>query len=324
VNPASQTQSTKNYRILFLAAGVALVCAVVLFAWKQRAVDPHNAEDRLPTLEETYPGLDLTDPQPSFEVLRYAMDTGGDERTRQLAIVWLDDYAAREQPPSPELEAWLMNMLHAKGHAEWDVNFRMWLFNSAFNVLHHGRDQEGFTRYLQDLALHDEVRTIRIYAIQHLGIQRMNGRLSGELADQVRASLHEMSKLRDGGIAGMAVARLAEWNGTEGTMDSEVVSHAIAIAADSSQPVDSRVTALHAAGPEALALSRKLATNPDEPVILRKSAIAAIGNYGDAEDFPQLEILGKESSRIAQASQPALRKIRGRLTNPNPPALIPF
>jgi hypothetical protein len=324
VNPIAPSQTSKTRRHLLFAAGLGLVGVVAWFALKQRSAKTPTTETPAPSFEQTYPGLDLADPVPSFEVLRYAYDTGGDERTRQLAIVWLDDHAATERPPAPELEAWLMDMLQAKGHPDWDVNFRMWLFNSAFNVFHHGQDQEAFTRYLHDLARHDEVRTIRIYAIQHLGIQRMNGRLSGILADEVRESLQEMSKLRDGGVAGMAVARLAEWNDPENMMDSEVLTQAIAIASDPSQPVDARVTALHAAGADALALSRELAKSTNEPVILRKSAIACIGNHGDAEDVAKLEILGRESSRIAQASQPALRKIRDRLTHPNPPVLVPF
>jgi hypothetical protein len=222
------------------------------------------------------------------------------------------------------LEAWLMGMLAANGHPDWDGEYRLWLFNSAFNVLHSGRDQETFTRYLHNLALYDEVRTMRVYAIQHLGLQREGGRLTGPLANEVRASLVQMSMLRDGGVAGMAVARLAEWNGHEAEMDSAVLTHAIAIAADPAQPVDTRVTALHAAGRDALALSRELATDATQPVILRKSAIACIGSHGGKEDFEKLEAISREHFRLAQATQPALRSIRTRLANPNPPTLAPF
>lgn len=298
--------------------------AVAWFALKQQSSETPTTETPAPSFEETYPGLDLADPVPSFEVLRYAMDTGGDERTRQLAIVWLDNVALLEQPPSPDLEAWLMGMLTADGHPEWDTEYRLWLFNSAFNVLHFGHGQEAFTRYLHQLALHDDVRTMRVYAIQHLGLQREGGRLTGMLAKEVETSLHQMSMDRDGGVSGMAVARLAEWNGPENPINPEVLAQAMDLAADAALPMNVRVTALHAAGPEALALARELAVDATQPVILRKSAIACIGTYGSAEDFTQLEALGSENFRLAQASQPALRKIRDRLANPNPPALVPF
>jgi hypothetical protein len=141
VNLRPSFRNPQAHRLLLFSAGLGLVGFVAWFALKQWGAETPTTATPAPSFEQTYPGLDLADPVPSFEVLRYAMDTGGDERTRQLAIVWLDDYAATEQPPSPDLEAWLMDMLQAKGHPEWDVNFRMWLFNSAFNVLHHGRDQ---------------------------------------------------------------------------------------------------------------------------------------------------------------------------------------
>lgn len=311
-------------RCLLLVAGVALVVAVALFVWKQWGKEPHTAEDRPLTVEQAYPGLDLSDPAPSFEVLRYAMDTGGDERTRKMAIVWLDNLALLNQPPSHELESWLMGMLKANGHPGWDTEYRLWLFNSAFNILHLGRDQEAFTHYLHHLMQHDDVRTMRIYAIQHLGLQREGGRLTGALADEVRASLHQFATKGDGSVAGMAVARLVEWDGKENPADPAVLTQAVKIAADPERPVDVRVTALHAAGSQALPMARELALDATQPVILRKSAIACIGSHGGPEDFPNLGTLSNENFRIAQASQPAIRKIRDRLTNPDPPLLVPF
>lgn len=252
------------------------------------------------------------------------MDTGGDARTREMAIVWLDNYALLEQPPSRDLEAWLMSMLTTNGNPEWDIEYRLWLFNSAFNVLRFGRGQEAFTRYLQKLAIHDEERTMRLYAIQHLGLQRQEGRLSGALAEEIQATLHKFATGPDSEVAGSAVALLAVWDGPASPSDPAVLTQAVKIAADATRPVDVRVTALHAGGPEALELARELAVDATQPVILRKSAIACIGTYGSAEDFTQLEALGSENFRLAQASQPALRKIRDRLANPNPPALVPF
>lgn len=324
MNLNAPSRTSKMRRHLLLAAGLGLVGVVAWFAMKQRSTETPATETPAPSFEETYPGLDLADPVPSFEVLRYVMDTGGDDRTRQLAIVWLDNVALLEQPPSSDLEDWLMDMLTAHGHPEWDTEYRLWLFNSAFNVLHFGYGQEAFTRYLHQLALHDDVTTMRVYAIQHLGLQREDGRLSGMLAEQVRLSLHEMAKERDGGVAGMAIARLTEWNGSPDTAEAEDIAHALDLATDPTLPMNVRVTALNAAGPDALTLARKLAVDSTQPVILRKSAIACIGIHGGPEDIADLEQLRVENFRLAQASNPAIRKLRDRLTTPNPPVLLPF
>jgi len=317
----SETPTTHRY--LLLAGGLVLVVAAIFTIWKLKESQPPAVVSKPPASAGTYPGLDLEDPAPSFETLRYAAETGGDPRTREMAIVWLDQQALLELPPSIELEIWLLDMLEANGNPGWDAEYRLWLFNSAFNVLHFGRNQEAFTRLLQKLALHDEVRTMRLYALQHIGIQRERYNLDGPLAEGIHSMLGEMAVASDSSVAGSAIRLLAEWDGRDAA-SPQVLDTAVQIAADSTRPVDVRVTALHAADSQGLSLARQLAVDGTQPVILRKAAIACIGSHGGSEDFPDLEKLSGESSRIAQAARPALQSIRDRLANPDAPELVPF
>lgn len=313
--------SWKRHGLPLAAALVLTVAAVVgLRQMLHPAATPPASP---PSIAQTYPGLDLENPTPSFALLRYVTDTAGDLPTRDMAIVWLDNQALLGEPPSPALETWLMDMLTANGHPDWDTEYRLWLFNSAFNVMHLGADQESFSRLLHKLALHDPVRTMRLYALQHIGLQRAGGRLTGPLAEEIHTSLNEFTFGSNGDVAGSAVTLLAEWNGPNSAAP-EVLDKAANIAADTDRPVDVRLSALHAAGSRALPLAREMAMDITAPVILRKSAISCIGRYGDAGDFAHLENLSGENIRLAQAAEPALRRIRDRLANPEPPALIPF
>jgi len=310
-------------RYLLLAVCLVLVLAAVLTILKWQAEPPSPAVAAPPSVSASYPGLDTEDPAPSFEVLRYVTDTPGDPRSREMAIVWLDEQAAPELPPSIALETWLLEMLQANGNPGWDIEYRLWLYNSAFNVLHFGREQEAFTRLLRDFVLHSDVRTMRLYALQHIGLQRDRSHLNGALAEEIYAMLQELVSASNSGVAGSAIALLAAWDGRDAAAP-EVLENAVKIAAEGTRPVDVRVTALHTAASQGLPLARKLALDSAQPVILRKAAIACIGRHGGREDFPDLEKLSGENFRLAQASLPALRKIRDRLANPDSPELSPF
>ena len=180
-----------------LVGGILLLVAgtVVILRHRPREATVEKPE---PTLAQTYPGLDLDDPQPSFSLLRHVTDTGGDEVTRELAIAWLDGQARRRLPLAPDHEEWLLGMLKDGGHPEWDSGFRFWIFNSAFNNLQYGTDQETFTKLLKDLALNAPERTMRLYALQHLELQRTGGRLTGELAAGVESDLKDLAAAPDG------------------------------------------------------------------------------------------------------------------------------
>jgi hypothetical protein len=315
------TSSWKSAGLLL--AGMALLLVAAVFALKNRTSSVIPSPSAAP-VAATYPGLDLEDPEVTFDVLRYVADTGGDETTRATAILWLDNQSRQGLALSPDHEDWLFRLLENNGHAAWDQEYRFWLFNSAFNALHPGQRHGDLTRQLKRLALHDPERTMRLYAIQHLGVQRSAGNLTGALADEIHTMLGQIAAAPDGQESGAAVRLLAEWDGGETPVNPDVILQALEIAADDSRPVDVRVTALHAAGQDALPLARKLAGETGQHALVRKAAIASIGRHGDEADTAALRDLSAESSRLAQAAKPALLSIRRRAANPGAPAPVPF
>lgn len=306
-----------------LLAGIALFAGAAVLILKNRtptALPPVSST----SLAKVYPGLDLEDPAASYQTLRYIADTGGDEATRSQALVWLDEHSRSGQPFDPAREKFLLELLRSGGHPAWDIEYKLWLFNSAFNNLHASLNPEPLSEILYDLAAHHPHRTMRLYALQHIGVQRGQGNLKGEIADRIRTLLEGQSGQADPEVAGTAIRLLVGWNRDQATADPDVIARAVEIAKDTSLPTDVRITALHAAEAHALEAARFLAADPSQPVLLRKAAIALIGQHGSENDLARLEIYATENSRIAQAANPARAAIRHRLTNPDAPQPIPF
>jgi hypothetical protein len=276
------------------------------------------------TSAPTPPVVDLAEPAVEFSTFQHVVETGGCEITRPIAIEWLDHHSRTLVPPGPSETSAILAMVTQGGHPAWDAGYRQHLFNSAFNALHLTGSAETLTRALHHLVIHDTDRVMRLYALQHLNAQRHIGHLpDGPLADEIHAMLQEIARSSEEECSGYAIQVLVTWQGGT-TIDPSLQQLALATAADASRPVDVRVTAIHAAGPASLPLARTLATQAAEHVLLRKAAIALIGAHGTDEDFPSLETLRRESSRLAQAAEPALLAIRGRLANPDSPAPLPF
>lgn len=244
--------------------------------------------------------------------MRYAMETGGNERTRDLAIKWLDDQTRYQRPLSDLQEVKLLKDLNANLHPDWDIQYRFLFFNSAFELLHLGQHQEEYTRLLRKLSMDDPEKVMRLYALQHIGFQRSLGHLTGPLADEIRTNLHTLASVPASPVAGSALQNLIEWDGPEIAPDSKLIELALKFAADSTYSVDVRVTALHATREQSLSLARTLASDTTQPTPLRKASISLMGQHGGVTDRPALETLRAENYRMAQAAEPALRAIAKR------------
>lgn len=313
-----------------LALGVML-CLLQRYKNENPAITTPSASHSPPSAPRLHYDIDLTDPQPSYALLRYVADAGGNANARNQAIVWLDDQARSRKPLPAEEESWLLSMIQSGGHTDWDIEYKLWLFNSAFNALHFCKDAAPLTRILFDLAQHHPHHTMRLYALQHIQSQLLAGRLDKSLAPKIHDFLHQQILLADSEIAGTALVILVEWQnnhnpalGHIGSMQDDVPARAAQIAAESGRPVDVRVTALQAAGAHAKETACAIAADTSQPILVRKAAIAIIGTHGGESDLALLQKLSSENARIAQAAAPAQSSISQRLTNNESPSLVPF
>jgi hypothetical protein len=309
---------------LCLGGLVLAVGASVYLLWPAASPAPSAGILTAPPKQSPAPAPDLREPAEDFDTYLHVLQTGGCEITRPAAIAWLDRYA-RENAALPEAHsARVMKMIADGGHPSWEAAYRQHLFNSAFNALHRCHIGESLTLRLLQLSLHDPDRTIRLYALQHIGAQRRAGHLpDGDLAEKVSASLRGLAVAREDEVSGYAIDLLVSWDGGEGgEPDPSLRDLALATAADTSRAVDIRVTALHASGSASLPLARDLAARTEEHVMLRKAAIACIGKHGTDADFASLESLRAESARLAQAAEPALARLRKG--QQSAPAAIPY
>ena len=314
-----------------LIAAASLVLALALaawLAWHARESDiPTTAstdEPVAPVAPDAAPAIDLNDPPESFDTFLHVQHTGGCRLTRAAAIGWLDVHS-RERRPLPTEEAHhVMDALRSGGHDAWTPGYRQHLYNSAFNALHLCDVAEDLTQLFHHFARHDDDRVMRLYALQHIGVQRSAGHLTGTLADEIHATLVAFANDTESDVSGTAIALLADWDGVEGDPPEAIQAIAAATAADRSRPVDVRVSAIHAAGPASLEVARTIAPDVTEPVILRKAAIARIGRHGGEGDLTALGELQSENTRIAQATTPARQSIQDRVAGRTRPDPIPY
>ncbi len=271
------------------------------------------------------PAPNMQEPAEDYSTFLYVLQTGGCAITQPAALAWLDRYTQENKTMPEEHVTKLLEMMRDGRNPKWESGYRQHIFNSTFNALHLCAVGEPFTRILQDLTLHDADPVIRLYAMQHLGMQRSIGHLTGELADEIHSLMETLAKKSGEEVSGTAIQVLASWDGADNAEnDPSTRQIALATASDSNRPVDIRVTAIHAAGSSVLPLARDLARNPSESVMLRKAAISQIGQHGDMQDVITLNTLAGESSRLAQAAEPALAEIRKRLSGKITAEPIPY
>ncbi len=312
-----------RFRRLALAGTLVAAFAALAVVWKTS-----SSRSAPPSGNDNPPGAVLPPEQdPSLATVRHVVATGGCPPTREAAIAWLDQQSRHRRPLAADAESFLLDMLRdGRGHPGWPPGYHRHLFNSACNALRvrPGDGGESLARILHSHASSHPDRVLRLYALQHLDSLRKSGHLVGVPAEEIRATLESLAAEPDGDVAGTAILLLTEWDGAAGNAPPAILELAAHTAADRTRPVDVRVSAIHSAGPAALDAARAIAADPTEPVLLRKAAIARIGRHGGEGDLPALESLRGESSRLAQAAEPALGNLRQRLREPAAPAPVPY
>lgn len=174
----------------------------------------------------------------------------------------------------------------------------------------------------------DADAVLQLYALQHLWLLWRGERLSAPYveADQgelVKTIAEELASTADHPAAGTALEFLAEWSSRDQATDQAsrqaLMELALERAADSTLPVDLRISALQSAGESALPLARQLAADSTQPTLLRKASLYRVGQSGSKEDLALLDQCASESSRLAQAANPAAQSIRRQIEYPNAP-----
>lgn len=287
----------------------------------------HSTSTKKDEILQEIQGATTLDPSESFDTLRDVIRTGGCAATRDAAIAWLDRQVREQKPLGIQCEALLMAMLEHGGHSSWQSGFRQHIYNSACNALRVRPTDGGTTLALQLLrnATTDPDRTIRLYALQHIDSMRLASQIKEPINAEIHVMLEQIAASSDSEVSGTALVLLTQWGVTSTEESSNPVRElAETVAADRKRPVDVRVTALHATGPVGLKLSRLLAADVSEPIILRKAAIARIGRLGGSEDLEILDNMRSENSRIEQAARPALIALRARIASPDSPRPVPY
>jgi hypothetical protein len=309
-----------------VCAGLALIVLVILCVQHFRSPSAPT-EPKTDTTDVGFkaPKPDLDHPAESYETYLYVLQSGGCDITRPVAITWLDRLASQQLVMPAEQCASVLAMLQSGGHVSWHLTYRQHIFNSAMNALHLCSTGETLTRQLFRLACNDADRTMRLYAMQHLGTQRRIGHLpDSPLATEIYTALNELAGQPNEESSGTALDLLTTWHGENSTITPTLVSLALSTAADAKRPTDVRVSALFAAGAASLDLARQLAADPTQPVLLRKSSLACIGEYGNEADIVMMRTFRDQSSRLAQAAEPAIAQLRKRQQPMSKPKRTPY
>ncbi len=206
-------------------------------------------------------------------------------------------------------------------------------FNSSLNALGAtpGVSREAISRILIQVVDDEDDKVLRLYSLQHLGIHQPS--LSEPLRSELGRRVSELAYFQEDEVSGTALELVEQWNGELGAgLDNVPVEDrsaaALKIMTDANRPMDVRISAMHVAADggfqDALPAARAIAANPADGALLRKSAIYLIGQLGVETDTALLTRCAKENIRLAQAAEPALAQLIGRIENRPAPKLTPY
>lgn len=293
-----------------------MACVAALMVWRSTRAVPGGADVEAVELSEVETGEDPGSLRPGFGDMLRVFDSGGEALEVEEAIEYLAGLS-RCGPGVNETERGTLLEAMGRGAPE-GMKDGTWshLFNNACNVL--AGEDERLVELLERTVEEDERLLLRLYALQHLGINY--GHAGAEVQARLRGLVQRLLADADEEAAGTALVLWREWEGAEpGAVSSLERSRAMVM--DKSRPLDVRVSALHAIGedPSVLDLSRVIAPDSSQPVILRKCAVNLIGRHGAARDVSLLRECVQESPRLAQAGKPALRALEFRLAGRREP-----
>lgn len=301
-------------------AVAALLAAVVVWGIQRGWKDPGSAADSTDgkphrSDQAGNQASPHREPRSGFNQTLEVMARGGTPLEIDEATEYLDQITRVGTSLEPAEHAGLLAALERGTPPGMSEGSWSHLFNNACNVLALGRNAiDGkWLALLERTATDDPRLVMRLYALQHLGI--CYERADEESRKRLRLLVRRMLTDPDAQTAGTALVLWRKWEKTVAPGEDTSTDISRAIVTDTTRPVDVRVTALHAIGddPKVIDLARGIAPDPSQPVILRKAAVSLIGRHGEAKDLPVLRECGRESPRLAQAGDPAIRMLEDRL-----------
>lgn len=189
--------------------------------------------------------------------------------------------------------------------------------NDMLNIL---RDQKTPPDELTDVMLdlfYDKSQdiVIRSYALQHMRPWYLDERMQDPA---IRQAFYDGLEEKENEIAGVALLALNYMAEQDTDFDKNIISQKAAeMAADENTYILTRISAVSISGrmknPEALETIRNL-TSTTQPMALKLSAIASLGELGDHKDIYTLQKISSSGKRpFSTAAKAALKKIKNKL-----------
>jgi hypothetical protein len=309
-------------RFLVGLSVVAGCVAIAIVAWKISALGRHGAS--MPA-SPAAPGGTVAKVEPdALDPVLAVFAGGGTALELGDAIGVLDTMTRTHKRLTPGQRTALIEALVRGTPAAMSDGAWSHIFDSACNTLALTAPDHALLKMLEHVALNDSRLVMRLYALQHLG--RHYAAASPASQQRLRSLVQGLLLDPSSKTAGTALVLWRQWESAAEPGQIPAIEMSRAIAADAGRPVDVRVSALHVVGqdPSVLDLARTLAKDRVQPVILRKAALNLIGRHGTLDDLPLLRVCSRESARLAQAGEPAVRVLQDRLAGIAQPVLQPY
>lgn len=229
-------------------------------------------------------------------------DSGLSVRQRVAALDALDSPLSRGE--SEAIFRGIENPIHLGdiGESSWH-----WLVDELITTLRKRGAAPGEIRERLEAIHRDTSRSIvvRDYALQHLGHLRSESVDTEPITRTLTSAVAE----KRGPLAGTALLALNQTR-----VNRRAGEAALAVAADPTTDIRSRITAIQVAGrqgnPDALPLAVEIATATDQPIPFRMAAIATLGDLRAVGQWLLLSNLSTAADpRLRTAARAALKKL---------------
>jgi hypothetical protein len=309
-------------RMVFITmAGTTVLASLVLMVWHERGVGTVKTG-----VDPEHVGKSAGPKKSMAGGVENLLATGGGEEhsvavERAQRLVKGDD-------PSPGTEDDLRAFVSGEkpdglSSGEWQERVNVILNTLRGQVASTGDCARELTQVLLDMAGANPDPVIRTYAMQHLSLwyPRIQDEQDRFLVLELYRQMLNTPGEREAGAALQSLADLSLDQAGCPVM-KEFLTRVDLDAAESRMledrnvPVAVRISAMQAGesrkAPGVLDSARRIASDPSENGLLRKSAIHCIGEFGSYGDIGLLDLLPRSDGNLSRAVVPALERLAKR------------